>query len=137
MTVRIQEAASLRLDDIHRYTRDRRGADQADRYITDLFAAFDKIGTHGVAARPIPAEFGVEGFYFRHEHRFVCRRRLPDGGIGIATILHEGMHQTDRFRDDPGDGLQPQNAKGPAFALGDAHIVRFGFPGALDGFCVA
>ncbi len=24
-----------------------------------------------------------------------------------------------------------------AEALGDAHIVRFDFPGALDGFCVA
>ena len=25
----------------------------------------------------------------------------------------------------------------PVCSLGDAHIVRFGFPGALDGFCVA
>jgi hypothetical protein len=25
----------------------------------------------------------------------------------------------------------------PFLTLGDAHIVRFGFPGALDGFCVA
>ena len=24
----------------------------------------------------------------------------------------------------------------PIFNLGDAHIVRFGFRGALDGFCV-
>ena len=25
----------------------------------------------------------------------------------------------------------------PFLTLGDAHIVKFGFPGALDGFCVA
>ena len=75
MAVRVQEAASLRLDEIYRYTRDRWGAEQADRYITDLFAAFGKIEVHGVASRPIPAEFAITGFYFRHEHHFVYWRR--------------------------------------------------------------
>ena len=103
MAVRVQEAASLRLDEIYRYTRDRWGAEQADRYITDLFATFDRIEGHGVASRPILAEFGVEGFYFRHEHHFVYSRRLSDGDIGIVTILHERMHQSDRFRDDLGN----------------------------------
>ena len=102
MAVRVQEAASLRLDEIYRYTRDRWGAEQADRYITDLFATFDRIEGHGVASRPILAEFGVEGFYFRHEQHFVYWRRLSDGDIGIVTILHERMHQSDRFRDDLG-----------------------------------
>lgn len=64
MTVRVQEAASLRLDDIYRYTRDRWGTDQANRYITGMFAAFEKIESRGVSSRPIPAEFGVEGFFF-------------------------------------------------------------------------
>ena len=102
MALRVQEAASLRLDEIYRYTRDRWGAEQADRYITEMFAAFNRIGGHGVASRPIPAEFGVEGYYFRHEHHFVYWRRLSDGDIGIVTILHERMHQTVRFRDDLG-----------------------------------
>ena len=100
--MRVLESASLRLDEIYRYTRDRWGAEQADRYITDLFAAFDRIEGHGVASRAVPAQVGVEGFYFRHEHHFVYWRRLSDGDIGIVTILHERMHQTDRFRDDLG-----------------------------------
>ena len=100
--MRVQEAASLRLDQIYRYTRDRWGAEQADHYITDLFAAFYRIEGHGVASRPIPAEFGVEGYYFRHEHHFVHWRRLADDDIGIVTILHERMHQMDRFRDNLG-----------------------------------
>lgn len=100
MAVLVQEAASRRLDEIFRYTRDRWGVGQAERYITDLFAAFDRIERHGVTSRPIPAEFGVEGFYFRHEHHFVYWRRLSGGDIGIVTILHERMHQMDRFRDD-------------------------------------
>ena len=70
-----------------------------DRYITELFAAFDKIEGHGVPSRPIPAEFEVEGFYFRHVHHFVYWCRLSTGDIGIVTILNERMHQTDRFRD--------------------------------------
>ena len=98
--VRIQEAASHRLDEIYRYTRQRWGTEQADRYITGLFAAFDRIETHGVTSKPIPAEFGVDGYFFRHEHHFVYWRRLSNGDIGIVTILHERMHQIDRFRED-------------------------------------
>ena len=78
------------------------GGSYATTPITDLFAAFDKIEGHGVASRPIPAEFAVDGFYFRHEHHFVYWRRLSNGDVGIVTILHERMHQMDRFRDDLG-----------------------------------
>lgn len=102
MAVRIQEAASHRLDEIYRYTRDRWGSDQADRYITGLFAAFDSIATHGVVSKPIPAEFGVSGYVFRYGHHFVYWRWLSNGDVGIVAILHERMHQTDRFREDFG-----------------------------------
>ncbi|MBT0778485.1 type II toxin-antitoxin system RelE/ParE family toxin [Paracoccus sp. pheM1] len=102
MAVRIQEAASLHLDDIYRHTRDRWGEAQADRYITGMFEAFERIETHGVVSRPIPAEFGVEGFFFRYERHFVYWRRLSNDDIGIATVLHERMHQIDRFREDFG-----------------------------------
>ncbi len=100
--VRIQEAASHRLDEIYRYTLDRWGADQADRYITGLFEAFDRIETRGVMSRPVPAEFCVDGYFFRYERHFVYWRRLSNGDIGIVTILHERMHQIDRFREDFG-----------------------------------
>lgn len=59
-----------------------------------------RIESHGVASRPVPAEFGVQGFFFRYERHFVYWRRLSNGDIGIATILHERMHQIDRLRDD-------------------------------------
>lgn len=102
MAVRIQQAASHRLDDIYRYTRDRWGEAQADRYITGLFDAFAQIETHGVTSRPIPAEFGVDGYVFRHERHFVYWKRLSNSDIGIVTVLHERMHQIDRFREDFG-----------------------------------
>jgi toxin ParE1/3/4 len=100
--VRVQEAASLRIDGIYRHTRERWGTEQADRYITGLFDAFGKIKTRYVSSRPIPAEFGVEGFVFRYERHFVYWRILGNGDIGIVTILHERMHQIDRFREDFG-----------------------------------
>jgi plasmid stabilization system protein ParE len=99
-TYRIQEAASWRLDDIYRYTRERWGKQKADGYITGMFEAFGRIESRGVTSRPIPAEFGVEGYFFRYEQHFVYWRRLPDGDIGIVTILHERMHRIDRLRDD-------------------------------------
>lgn len=100
--IRIQEAASLRIDDIYRYTRDRWGEDLADKYITGLFTAFEKIATRGVASKPVPAEFDVEGFFFRYQHHFVYWRHLSNGDIGIVTILHERMHLIGRFREDFG-----------------------------------
>jgi len=97
--VRIQEAASYRLDEIYRYTRDQWGTPQADRYIAGLFEAFAKIETRAVASRPVPAEFGVEGFFFRYEKHVIYWRRLSNGDIGIVTILHERMHQIGRIRE--------------------------------------
>jgi toxin ParE1/3/4 len=102
VAVRIQAAASHRLDEIYRYTRNHWGAEQANRYITGLFASFDKIATHEVASKPVPAEFGVDGFCFRYERHFIYWRRLSNGDVGIVTVLHERMHQTARFREDFG-----------------------------------
>ena len=101
-TILVQEAASYRLDEIYRHTRDRWGVRQADGYTNGMFAAFDRIESGGVASKPISAEFGVEGFFFRYEHHSVYWRRLSMGEIGIATILHERMHQIDRFHEDFG-----------------------------------
>ena len=101
--VRVQQIAALRIDEIYRYSRDRWGAAQADAYITGLFEAFDKIATGGVASRPVPAEFGVEGFVFRYRKHFVYWKRLSNGDIGIVTVLHERMHQIGRLREDFGE----------------------------------
>jgi toxin ParE1/3/4 len=100
--VLVQAAVSHRIDAIYRYTRECWGTEQADRTVTGLFEAFGKIETHGVVSRPVPAAFGVEGFVFRYERHFIYWRRLGNGDIGIVTILHERMHQIDRFREDFG-----------------------------------
>lgn len=105
--VRVQESASYRIDEIYRYTRDRWGAPQADRHITGLFEAFDGIETHATPSRPIPAEFCIEGYFFRYERHFVYWRRLSNGDIGIVTLLHERMHQIERFREDFDPGVRP------------------------------
>ena len=99
-SVRVQESAALRIDEIYRYTRDRWGTDQADAYVSGLFQAFDRIATGGVPSRPIPAEFGVDGFVFRYEKHFVYWKRLRNGDIGVVTVLHERMHRIARFREE-------------------------------------
>jgi len=96
------DAASCRIDEIYRYTMKRWGAEQADAYINGLFNVFAKVATHEVLSRPVPAEFGVSGFFFRYEKHFVYWRYLNSGDIGIVTILHERMHQIGRLMDDFG-----------------------------------
>ena len=53
-------------------------------------------------SRPITAEVGVDGYFYRYQKHFVYWKRLADGDIGIVTILHQCMHQIERFRDDFG-----------------------------------
>lgn len=102
VALRIQEAASHRLDEIYRYSRENWGADRAERYIIGLFAVFERIAARGVVSQPIPAAFGVAGYVVRYEQHFVYWRHLTNGDIGIVTILHERMHQIGRFRADFG-----------------------------------
>ena len=60
--VRLQAAASHRLDEIWRHTQSGWSTKQADDYITGLFGVFYKIGTHHVVSRPVPVAFGVDGY---------------------------------------------------------------------------
>lgn len=66
----IQERVSHRLDGTYRYTHDRWGDDQAEKFITGLFAAFDKIAAHGVASKPTPVAVSVEGLLLGYERHF-------------------------------------------------------------------
>lgn len=107
--VRIQEAASWRLDEIYLYTREHWGEAQAERYIKGLFDSFDLIETHGINSRPVPAVFNVQGFFYRYGKHFVYWRRLSNEDIGIVTILHERMHQIERLHDDFFGAPPPDN----------------------------
>jgi len=99
-TVLIQEQASRRLDEIYRYTVSQWGTAGAERYIRGIFKSFDRIATHDVLSCPIPAEFGVQGYFYKYERHFVYWKKLTSGAIGIVTILHERMHQMERFKSD-------------------------------------
>lgn len=99
---RVSAIADQRLDEIYVYTRDTWGQDQAETYIRGLFACFDRIARRELLWRATPAEFGVDGYYCRHEHHYVYWRLLADGDVGIVTVLHERMHHMDRFREDDG-----------------------------------
>ena len=96
----VQNAASYRIDEIFCHTLKQWGKAQADAYVCGLFEAFGKINNHEVTSRSIPAEFGVGGYFFRYEKHFVYWKNLSRGDIGIVTVLHESMHQIDRFKDD-------------------------------------
>jgi toxin ParE1/3/4 len=97
---RVQANAGLRIDEIYRYSREVWGEAKAQHYIRGLFEHFQKIAEQQVAWRPIPVEFGVEGYFSRYERHFVYWKVLGDGAVGIVTVLHQRMHQGDRFRED-------------------------------------
>ncbi len=97
---RVEDGAGHRLDEIYCYTRDLWGEAQAERYIRGLFERFQAIADRNILWRSIPAEFGVEGYVCRYEKHFIYWKLLEDGVVGIVTVLHERMHQIERFRQD-------------------------------------
>jgi toxin ParE1/3/4 len=99
---KVLEAAAHRLDQIYVHTRETWGEAQAERYIRGLFATFQAIAERRSPWRAIPAEFGVDGFVHRHERRLIYWKVLAHGGVGIVTVLHERVHQIERFREDFG-----------------------------------
>ena len=66
IAVRVQGSAALRIDEIYRYSRDRWGRTQADR--------------------PVPAEFGVDGCFFRYEKHFVYWKWLSNGDFVTVPL---------------------------------------------------
>jgi toxin ParE1/3/4 len=99
---RVSDGASHRLDEIWRYTAETWGEAQAECYLHGLFECFQAIADRRFPWRPIPAEFGVDGFVCRHEKHVIYWRVLGDGAVGIVTVLHERMHQIERFAEDFG-----------------------------------
>ena len=102
--IRVQPAASHGFDNFYRYTRERWGHAQAERYINGLFAPIEGLRDRSTASAPVPVPPGVSGYSSRYQHHFVCWREPSGGGIGIGigivTILHERMHRIDRLRED-------------------------------------
>ncbi|HZK99240.1 MAG TPA: type II toxin-antitoxin system RelE/ParE family toxin [Caulobacteraceae bacterium] len=97
---RVQAGARHRLDQIYAYGAGHWGEAQAERYIRGLFARFEAIAERRFPWRPIPAEFGVDGFVCRYEQHLIYWKLLGDGDVGIVTVLHQRMHQMARFRED-------------------------------------
>jgi plasmid stabilization system protein ParE len=95
--INIQNSTSLKIDEIYRYTVKTWGEKQAKAYISGLFESFDNIGNSLVISYPIPADFSINGFYFRYEKHYIYWRYLNNDDIGIVTVLHERMHQIKQF----------------------------------------
>ncbi len=98
----IQKSAAVRLKEIFHYTQGQWGDKQAHRYINGLFERFEQIAAHEVVWHPVPAEFGVSGYYTVCERHYIYWKTLASGQIGIVTVLHDRMHQMDRFKEDAG-----------------------------------
>ena len=103
--VRLFPAAEARLDEVYAYSHATWGEAQAERYLRGIAATFDAIARREIAWRHIPAEFGKHGWYARHERHVIYWKLLPDGAVGVVTILHQHLHlhQLDRFREDMGE----------------------------------
>ncbi len=100
MTFKVLKSAGFRIDDIYVWTAQNFGIEQANSYIRELFDSFEKIERGESFSKPIPADFGIQGYYYRFKRHFVYWKYLESGEIGIVTVLHEKMMQISRFQED-------------------------------------
>jgi toxin ParE1/3/4 len=103
MAYLVLKSAEPRIIDIYKYTLRSWGKEQADSYIDGLFATFEKIADKQITWRNIPADFEVHGYFCRYQKHFIYFKELSSGEIGIVSVLHERMHQIDRFQNDFGN----------------------------------
>jgi len=96
----VLKSAGVRIDNIYQTTLNRWGAQQAKKYVEGLFLHFEAIAREEVILKPIPAEFEVEGSFSRYKKHFVYSKNLQSGEIGIVAVLHQRMHQIERFSED-------------------------------------
>jgi toxin ParE1/3/4 len=96
----IQPNASARLDEVYRFTLERFGQTQADRYLDGAFALFEDIAARRIVWRRIPREFGVDGFFARYQSHFVFWKLRLDGQVAIVAILHRRMDLAQRLQED-------------------------------------
>ena len=94
----LSSGATAALTDIYIHSHRTWGAAQADKYLHGLYAAFDRIADRRELWRPIPAEFGVDGYFARHKKHFIYWKRFDDGQVGIVAVLHVSMMQGDPLR---------------------------------------
>ena len=96
----VSDAASLRIDEIYRYTRDAWGEAQARKYVSELFELFAQLARREKPWRVIPAQFGVQGYFTQYEKHFVFWRKREDGGISILSILGQNMDVANHLGND-------------------------------------
>ncbi|MES9897469.1 MAG: type II toxin-antitoxin system RelE/ParE family toxin [Sedimenticola sp.] len=96
----VLKSAGFRLKEIFSYTKENLGEDQAHQHIEGMFERFGQIADRDLLWHSIPAEFEVVGFFTRYNKHFIYWKELDSGQIGIVTILHERMHQMERFTED-------------------------------------
>ena len=89
---RLSVSAQQQLVDIYRYTLNRWGEAQADHY-----AIFQAIAEGEVPGRLIEPEYGVAGSHAPCGKHVVFWKRLGDGSVGIAEILHQRMNIGDHL----------------------------------------
>ncbi len=98
-TYRLATNAKATLTDIYVYTFGAWGEAQADKYLDGFYDCFARIINQSELWRPVPAEFGVDGFYTRYEKHLIYWRRSNASEVVVVTILHTSMLQFERLRE--------------------------------------
>ena len=96
----VLESAEEQIGEIYQYTLQTWGKTQADRYVRALYDTFARLASNRALWRAIPEEYGVDGYFARHNRHRIYWTELPSGKIGIRSVLHDQMDLPRHVRRD-------------------------------------
>ncbi|MDX3926815.1 MAG: type II toxin-antitoxin system RelE/ParE family toxin [Shinella sp.] len=93
-------------DNIWRQTAEKWGEAQAISYITGLHAHLERLSVTKAIWRRLPQHLSVpqdlkdNAYFSRYERHYIFFRELPNGMLGVMSILHERMDLPVRLAED-------------------------------------
>ena len=105
-TYRFYLTADQMQDEIWRYTFNRWGEAQADKYIRELHQHLQQIANKDIFWKSLPADIvvpsdlNIEVYMSHYVRHYIFFREFANGDIGIMSILHDVMDIPVRLRED-------------------------------------
>lgn len=100
MNVKIFPPAEARLIEIWNYTFDTWSEEQADSYLQGLINRIHSVAQKRYSWRPVADRTLRDVWFIRYEKHYIFFRALPEGDLGIISVLHESMNIPARLKED-------------------------------------
>jgi toxin ParE1/3/4 len=100
MKYKIYKTAREQIIKIWRYTEEKWGEKQANKYIRELYESLREKSLEPQLWRIVNYKNITGVFYYKYKKHFVFFRKLSNDSVGVINILHERVSIPERLLED-------------------------------------